>query len=418
MVMRAIKISTVRKNEPLITVAETPEGIRVVEGNPELFDRLGLSKYKDLDGILRGVHRSSELKAEEINEKGETAQQPQSAPEVTAVKIPEFEEKIKGPLDILNRLLDSFRSHSKTEAQKQQTQSDLKAAQKAPEEEEKSGTYFVSFDGDNIGKKAESVERKGDEKAVTKLSDAIKRGGQTAKDWAQQNQGEVIEQGGDEGLIKVPAKALKDLDAFRSSYNQIVKATLTIGVGKTISEATKARELGKLRGKNCVVYFDENTEQELKLKLDQKDQPEKPEEEDFSTKYYDETSSHGAVEQMIKELIEDGYSQEEIAAELKEHGLDDYPGIQDLVQQLMGVQSPKAEQPEAKKPEPAPAKTPKKPSGFPIVDENGELAEEKPVSDGGRERYKKLSKTVYGDAKKENYNPKMIMHILQQILKG
>lgn len=86
--------------------------------------------------------------------------------------------------------------------------------------------------------------------------------------------GKVIEQGGDEGLVKVPASAKPHIEELRAQYASVVGATATVGVGKKISESTQARMLGKLKGKNQTVYFDESTARELKLRLQDQEQTE------------------------------------------------------------------------------------------------------------------------------------------------
>lgn len=348
--MKAIKISTVRKDEPLLTVAETPEGIRVVEGDESMLDRLGLTKYHDLNGILRGVHRSSELRATELEIPDEgvaqkspeaVPQTPAPGPEVAAIKIQEFEEKLKSPLEVLKAVWEKFRDHAQLRAKEAQTEEDLKGAQENPAPEEPfEGIYYVSYDGDNIGKKTQAAEEKDDEKILKDISESIRRGGQAAKDWATQFGGEVVEQGGDEGLLKVPALAMKHLEDFRRAYKQVVKANLTVGVGQTLAEATKARELGKLRGKNCVVHYDASTDQELQLRLDQdpdKKEEEPAQEKEWSMKHFDEQASPVAVEQMIKELVEEGIKNpEEIESILADHGLDDFPGVDQLIEAALG----------------------------------------------------------------------------------
>jgi hypothetical protein len=259
---------------------------------------------------------------------------------VTAVKIQEFEEKLKSPLEALKKVWEMFRDHAQLRGQQAQTEEDLKGAQKNKAPQEFKGIYYVSYDGDNIGKKTKAAEEKDDEKILSDISTSIRRGGQAAKDWATQFGGEAVEQGGDEGLLKVPAKAMNHLEDFRRAYKQVVKANLTVGVGQTISEATKARELGKLRGKNCVVHYDATTEQELQLKLDQnpdKKEEDESEPEEWSMKHFDEQASPGAVEQMIKELIEEGCaSKEQILAEMQQHGLEDFPGIEQMIDAMLG----------------------------------------------------------------------------------
>lgn len=127
---------------------------------------------------------------------------------------------------------------------------------------------YVSFDGDSIGNKVAQAEALDDEPAIQDISSRIRAGGDLFHKWVQRHDGVELEQGGDEGLAKVPEKALEDLETFREDYKRVVSASVTVGVGKKISEATKARMLGKLRGKDRVETFSDSTESSLKAALE------------------------------------------------------------------------------------------------------------------------------------------------------
>jgi hypothetical protein len=127
---------------------------------------------------------------------------------------------------------------------------------------------YVSFDGDSIGNRVAQFEENDDEEGLSQVSDAINAGQDLFKQWAQRFGGKVIEQGGDEGLAKVPAAALEDLENFRQQYAQLVGATVTCGVGSSLSQSTRARELGKLRGKDQTVEWFDGLDQELEARLE------------------------------------------------------------------------------------------------------------------------------------------------------
>lgn len=127
---------------------------------------------------------------------------------------------------------------------------------------------YVSFDGDSIGNKVALAEERDDEESIRDISERIRAGGDLFHKWVQRHDGVELEQGGDEGLAKVPEKALEDLETFRTDYSRLVSATVTVGVGRKISEATKARMLGKLKGKNRIETFSDSTESQLKAALE------------------------------------------------------------------------------------------------------------------------------------------------------
>jgi hypothetical protein len=126
---------------------------------------------------------------------------------------------------------------------------------------------YVSLDGDNIGNKVAAAEERNDEEALSEISNRINQGQELLRQWATQYGGKLIEAGGDEGLVKVPSSALEDVENLRAQYFNLVGATATVGVGATLSQSTRARELGKLRGKNQTVQYFDGLEQELDARL-------------------------------------------------------------------------------------------------------------------------------------------------------
>lgn len=129
-------------------------------------------------------------------------------------------------------------------------------------------SYYISIDGDDIGSKVQLAEAMNDESKLKDISDRINQGQKLLEDWTEKQEGEVIESGGDEGLSKIPKKLdLSDVEKLRQEYKKLVGANLTVGIGETISESTKARMLGKLKGKNQTIVFDFNTEKELEKTL-------------------------------------------------------------------------------------------------------------------------------------------------------
>lgn len=137
----------------------------------------------------------------------------------------------------------------------------------------KSAPVYISGDADNLGNEVARVETQDDEEALKDVSARINAGQELFKRWIERLGGEVIEQGGDEFLGKIAAIAPEKIEAFRTAYSKLVGATLTVGVGNKISEATRARLLGKLTGKDKVVTWTEACDKELRDKL-QLDTPE------------------------------------------------------------------------------------------------------------------------------------------------
>lgn len=124
-------------------------------------------------------------------------------------------------------------------------------------------TVFVSFDGDAIGQKVGRATLTDDVDEVRRVDQAIQKGNEVWKSWALSCGGSVVELGGDEGRLEVPASALSDLEGIRATYSSAVGATVSVGLGRKLSQSAKALMAAKLRGKNRTVMYDESVEKEI-----------------------------------------------------------------------------------------------------------------------------------------------------------
>lgn len=122
---------------------------------------------------------------------------------------------------------------------------------------------YVAFDGDGIGQQVGRARLDNDVEGIRRISQAIDRGNAVWAGWAMSYGGSTIEVGGDEGLLEVPARALEQLEQVRHAYETAVGAPCSVGLGKKVSEASKALLAAKLRGKNRVVFYDQQVEQEV-----------------------------------------------------------------------------------------------------------------------------------------------------------
>lgn len=131
---------------------------------------------------------------------------------------------------------------------------------------------YLAFDGDRIGFRVGQARLNDDVEALSRISQAINAGNEIWASYALRYFGTVIESGGDEGLLCVPVEALKDLEQTRLTYETCVKATVSVGVGKTISQASKALLVAKLRGRNRSVMYDQHVETEFQEASKEKDE--------------------------------------------------------------------------------------------------------------------------------------------------
>jgi hypothetical protein len=122
---------------------------------------------------------------------------------------------------------------------------------------------YLSFDGDGIGRKIGQARLSDDVEQISRISNSIDAGNEVFESYAIHHGGSVIESGGDEGLISMPATALEDLESVRHTYNSAVGATVSVGVGRKVSEASKALLIAKLRGRNKVVVYEPEMDAEI-----------------------------------------------------------------------------------------------------------------------------------------------------------
>ncbi len=122
---------------------------------------------------------------------------------------------------------------------------------------------FVATDGDRIGRVVGTMRLANDIEGVRRVSNLIERGNKLITSWAERYAGELIEEGGDEVAVAVPPRALPELVAIVEQYHAGVGATLSVGVGPSLAEASKALFVAKLRGGDQILAWAPEMEKEL-----------------------------------------------------------------------------------------------------------------------------------------------------------
>ena len=122
---------------------------------------------------------------------------------------------------------------------------------------------YISFDGDHIGREVGRLALQDDETGLRKISHAIEMGNELWAKWVEAKGGSVISTGGDEGRIKVSAEHLEEIPSIRKRYEDLVGSTVSVGVGRTLSESNRALIAAKLRGGDQVVMYEEGLEEEI-----------------------------------------------------------------------------------------------------------------------------------------------------------
>lgn len=119
---------------------------------------------------------------------------------------------------------------------------------------------YITGDGDDIGQQVGRMSIEDDVKGLQAMDKKIQAGGQVFAEFAESNDGEVIGIGGDEIRIMVPMDALEQLDDTISQYEEVTGFTISLGVGKKLSEADKAMIIAKFKGKDQVVHWEPEME--------------------------------------------------------------------------------------------------------------------------------------------------------------
>lgn len=155
-----------------------------------------------------------------------------------------------------------------------------------------STTAILSWDGDHIGRVVGRATLADNVDEVRRVDAAIRRGNEIFTSWALASGGSVVESGGDEGRIEIPAVVLDELPQVRHNYASAVGAPASVGIGKKLSESAKALMAAKLRGGDQVVFYDESVEAEVAEATAQ----EKPESEKLAEEYLNKATVEGSAE--------------------------------------------------------------------------------------------------------------------------
>lgn len=128
----------------------------------------------------------------------------------------------------------------------------------------KPGMVFIALDGDGIGKKVGRAVIANDFDELSKVSARIDAAQDFILHWAKQIDGIKISGGGDEATIAIPKEAEKYIESLRKDIEHAFGYTISVGVGKSLSEAGTALLVAKLRGKDRIVHFNEEIKKEIK----------------------------------------------------------------------------------------------------------------------------------------------------------
>lgn len=152
------------------------------------------------------------------------------------------------------------------------------------------GTVYIAVDGDGIGNIVGRMVLSDNPVGMAETSKKIKDGQRIILSWAQDAGGQVVSEGGDEAILAIPEKYAQRIEDLRMSYRRVTGATLSAGVGSSLSEAGKALAYSKVTGKNKTTKYTPDIE----AKLHQvKSQPQGEEETKESQAYLNQDEELG-----------------------------------------------------------------------------------------------------------------------------
>jgi hypothetical protein len=128
----------------------------------------------------------------------------------------------------------------------------------------KPGMLFISADGDGVGKLVGRAILANDIDALHKVSNRIDSAQDFILHWCKDINGIKISGGGDEFTAAIPLEAKEEIKNLRTSIEKSFGYTISVGVGRSLSEAGTALLVAKLRGKDRIVYFNKKIKEDIK----------------------------------------------------------------------------------------------------------------------------------------------------------
>jgi hypothetical protein len=122
----------------------------------------------------------------------------------------------------------------------------------------------LTYDADGAGRQCGKAIIANDEKALHNISAKIDLGHEIVNEWVVANGGKRISGGGDEGSFKLPIEATEKVEELRKKYFKSTGLTISVGIGKDLSEAGRSLLYAKATGKDKVVWYSSQVEYGIK----------------------------------------------------------------------------------------------------------------------------------------------------------
>lgn len=122
---------------------------------------------------------------------------------------------------------------------------------------------YLSYDGDGCGKKVGRAIIANDEVALNEISSKIDLGHEIVNNWVAKQGGRRISGGGDEGAFSIPKESSEGVEALRRDYHYATGITISVGIGKSLSEAGRSLLAAKFRGKDQIAIYGKDVEDDI-----------------------------------------------------------------------------------------------------------------------------------------------------------
>lgn len=162
---------------------------------------------------------------------------------------------------------------------------------------------FMAYDADDAGRKIGQSILSDNTKELSEFSQRIEHGNEFIKEWAESHGGVCYSSGGDQGAFSIPPEALDEIEQLRKDYEFATNLTITVGIGNSLSEAGKSLLVGKFRGKNMAVKYDQSIEEEIQEAYNRvKDGTASEEERKLGEAYLNVNESHEDQSQEARDV--------------------------------------------------------------------------------------------------------------------
>src|ERR1700676_1623108 len=94
----------------------------------------------------------------------------------------------------------------------------------------------LTYDADGAGRQCGKAIIANDEEALHNISAKIDLGHEIVNEWVVEHGGKRISGGGDEGSFKLPVDATEKIEELREKYFKATGLTISVGIGKDLSE--------------------------------------------------------------------------------------------------------------------------------------------------------------------------------------